>query len=145
MEWSVWVFLWTMEDGVEWMMDKLMMAAKQQSCFSVQERMTMRRMTTTAQTAPIMIILLSSPLIQIVHECFNPTDNPIMRASKPTKISTTTIIITTFLRALVWCLTAFLVCSLATIMWSTDLDTFRSMLSTMSPSNKPFPQRAWFK
>lgn len=37
------------------------------------------------------------------------------------------------LRALVWYLTAFLVCSLATNMWSTDLDTFCSMLSTMSP------------
>lgn len=37
------------------------------------------------------------------------------------------------LRALVWYLTAFLVCSFATVMWSTDLDTFCSMLLTMSP------------
>lgn len=40
------------------------------------------------------------------------------------------------LRALVWYLTAFLVCSLATVTWSTDLDTFCSMLLTMSPWKK---------
>lgn len=37
------------------------------------------------------------------------------------------------LRALVRYFTAFLVFSLATSMWSTDLDTLCSMLSTMSP------------
>lgn len=37
------------------------------------------------------------------------------------------------LRALVWYLTAFLVCSFATIMWSSVLDTFCSMLFTISP------------
>lgn len=39
-------------------------------------------------------------------------------------------------RALVWYLTAFLVCSWATDTWSTDLDTFCSMLLTMSPWKK---------
>lgn len=39
-------------------------------------------------------------------------------------------------RALVWYLTAFLVCSFATVTWSTDLVTFCSMLFTMSPWKK---------
>lgn len=39
------------------MMNRLMMATGQRSCYSVWVRITMRRMTTiTAQTTPIMII-----------------------------------------------------------------------------------------
>lgn len=57
MEWSLSVFSLAeqqMEDRMEWMMNKL---TTRRSCYSVWVRMMMRRMTTTtAQTAPIMII-----------------------------------------------------------------------------------------